>query len=121
MELAPWGIHVCLIEPGAIATEIWSKGLDDAAKVRATMSERELERYRPAVEAMEGIVGKLEGMAIPAETVAKVVERALTARRPRTRYLVGMDAKIQALLAGFVPDRLREAFLVRFLKYPTRA
>ena len=44
----------------------------------------------------------------PPETVAKVVEHALTASRPKTRYLVG-DAKIQAPLLGLLPDRLGDA------------
>jgi hypothetical protein len=43
--------------------------------------------------------------------VARAVERALTARRPKTRYLVGSDARLHALARHFVSDRLLDAVL----------
>jgi hypothetical protein len=47
-----------------------------------------------------------------------VVEHALVSERPRTRYLIGTDARIQALLGAFLPDRLRDRVLTRVLKLP---
>jgi hypothetical protein len=47
--------------------------------------------------------------------VAEVVGRALTARRPRTRYVVGREARIQAALARLLPDRAFDALIRRAL------
>jgi hypothetical protein len=57
--------------------------------------------------------------AIPADRVADVVVHALTARRPRTRYLVGLDARVQVLLR-LLPDRLRDRLVARFMGLPER-
>ena len=43
---------------------------------------------------------------MPPEQVARVITSAVTARRPRTRYLVGRDARITARLAALLPDRV---------------
>ena len=54
------------------------------------------------------------------DAVAQVVEHALTAPSPRTRYLVGRDARLRAALTKFVPDRLRDRLVTRALKLPAR-
>ena len=51
--------------------------------------------------------------AVPPERVAKVVHHALSSRRPKTRYLVGPDARISRRLAQFLPDRWFDALLRR--------
>jgi hypothetical protein len=61
---------------------------------------------------------KLEQTAIAPENVARVIEHALTAARPKTRYLVGRDAKIQALLVWLLPDRARDAVVGRLMGLP---
>ena len=50
---------------------------------------------------------------IPPEKVAEKIEHALSARRPRTRYLVGADARGQALAAKLLPDRLLDRIVAR--------
>jgi len=52
--------------------------------------------------------------AVPAESVAVAVEHALTAAKPKTRYIVGPDAKKRARVQH-LPDRLRDRVLARFL------
>jgi hypothetical protein len=54
------------------------------------------------------------GKAVPALDVAKAVEHALTSPKPKTRYLVGPDAKRRARVEK-LPDRLRDKLLARFL------
>jgi len=46
------------------------------------------------------------------------VAHALLARRPKTRYLVGRDAKVRAALAKALPDRMRDVFVMRRLGLP---
>jgi hypothetical protein len=48
------------------------------------------------------------------DKVAAAVEHALFSLRPKTRYLVGTDARVQALLVRWLPDRPREAIIGRF-------
>ena len=50
---------------------------------------------------------------IPEEKVAKAIDHALSSARPRTRYLVGLDAKIQARLKYVIPTRLFDRILIR--------
>jgi NAD(P)-dependent dehydrogenase (short-subunit alcohol dehydrogenase family) len=89
-EVGPLGVSVSLIEPGAFATDIWSSTLYDnpqgpygkfGAMVGATMS-------------------AVAGKAPAPEPVIDTIVRALTARRPKLRYPVGV-----------LPDRIRTSFL----------
>ena len=52
---------------------------------------------------------------IEAREVAEVIGRALTAKRPRTRYLVGTDAKIRGPVSKVMPDRLMDRAVARQL------
>ncbi len=106
LELAPDGIEVSLVEPGSIATPIWTKPQPLADGVS--------ERYRKRIEAFRAIAAARASNAAPADLVAKAVEHALTASRPRTRYLVGKDARIRAAIER-LPDRLRDRVLMRAL------
>jgi hypothetical protein len=53
-----------------------------------------------------------EGLGVPPEVVARAVAHALTAGKPKTRYLVGWDARIGVLFT-LVPDRLRDRVMLR--------
>jgi NAD(P)-dependent dehydrogenase (short-subunit alcohol dehydrogenase family) len=95
-ELRPWGIKVAIVEPGSIATPIWERGLDEADAVEGRAGDGHADLY-----------------GNPPEKVAAKIEHALSARRPRTRYLVGADAKGQAVAAKFLPDRLVDWLVAR--------
>jgi NAD(P)-dependent dehydrogenase (short-subunit alcohol dehydrogenase family) len=116
-ELRMWGIQVTVIEPGAVNTRIWAKGRDagDAMLARAPAEAESL--YRPLVETVRAESIKTERQrSLPPEAVAKIVERAITARRARTRYLVGRDAQVRAALARLLPDRAMDALIAQFLR-----
>ena len=74
------------------------------------------ERYGGLVATLRGEAEKQGTEGDPPEAVARVVVAALTAARPRTRYLVGRDAKIQAVLARVLPGRALDALLAAALK-----
>ena len=118
LELQPWGIMVAIIEPGAIATPIWDKSLRAAEELAASVGPDVLKPYEKAIEAMKQVVVQTVKRAVPAETVARAVLHALTASRPKTRYVVGWDARIQAMMASWLPDRLLDRLLTGFLKFP---
>ncbi len=121
LELSPWGMHVSVIEPGAIATPMFEKGQTNAERSIAQASQQEIELYGSAIDAVRTVFGNMEKSAVPPERVAKAIHRALTAKRPRTRYVVGPDAKVQSLLASVLPDRVRDGLVKRLFKYPRSA
>ena len=53
---------------------------------------------------------------LPADAAAKVIAKAVTARKPRTRYTVGRDAALITLLARFLPDRTLDRVLAAALR-----
>jgi NAD(P)-dependent dehydrogenase (short-subunit alcohol dehydrogenase family) len=118
LELRPWGIQVALIEPGSIVTPLWGKGLATADEVLAELPEEAHHRYDPYVGPARAAIDRIGRAGAPASAVAEAVARALEARRPKTRTLVGADARLQALLRAWVPDRLRDRLVALQLKLP---
>jgi NAD(P)-dependent dehydrogenase (short-subunit alcohol dehydrogenase family) len=113
-ELRPWGISVSLVEPGTIATDIWSKSELEADAMTDQAPARE-ELYSKAMAAYRKTTRSLAKKGIPPAEVAEAIEHALTARRPRTRYLVGRDAKFQARAKIFIPDRVFDRVVARVM------
>lgn len=120
MELAPHGIEVALIEPGAIRTEIWDKTESYAQEMLARLPAEASALYGDAVRSVMKMLAHQKRVAIPPDACSRAILHALTARRPKTRYVVGNDAKMQALFARFLPDRWRDAIVVRFMGYPRK-
>jgi NAD(P)-dependent dehydrogenase (short-subunit alcohol dehydrogenase family) len=120
-ELRPWGIEVSLIEPGRIATPAWEKTRGVADRFFASAPPLADELYGAALRRFEDFSWKMAQSSIPAEAVAEVVLHALTAPRPRTRYLVGLDAKIQAVLVVLLPDRALDSLVARLMGLPPKA
>jgi hypothetical protein len=58
--------------------------------------------------------------AIPVDAVVRAVLHALTDPSPKTRYLVGTDARIRALMVKWLPDRAQDWILTKVLKLPSR-
>lgn len=112
-ELRPWGVKVAIVEPGSIATPIWERGDAEAETLAARAGEGHEDLYGEAIEAYREVARKTGARGIPAEKVAAKIERALSARRPRTRYLVGADARGQALAGRVLPDRLLDWLVAR--------
>jgi NAD(P)-dependent dehydrogenase (short-subunit alcohol dehydrogenase family) len=108
-ELAKWGIRVAIVEPGSIDTPIWERGEAIADEVLAASPETE-RLYGPAIEKFRQLVRQTAARGIPPERVAKAIVHALESKRPRSRYLIGTDAKLQARLVPLIPapvlDRL---------------
>ncbi len=99
-ELRPWGIKVSIVEPGSIDTPIWERG-ERTADELATPEREAL--YGEVVDRYRKVIKDTAERGIPAEKVAEVIEHALTSRRPRSRYLVGMEAKVGARLRQLLP------------------
>lgn len=126
VELQPWGIQVSLIEPGIITTPIWEKSIakaDDIWSQSSSEVDSEVDNLysstREAIRNKTNQIAKKGGKnGLPAEVVAKTVAKALTAKKPKTRYVVGLKAKIDIGLAKMIPDRLLDKLINRHLGLP---
>ncbi len=112
-ELRPWGIEVAIVEPGSIATPIWERGEREADGFVARATDVQQELYGQSIAAYREVARKTGARGIPPERVAKKIAHALTARRSRTRYLVGADARGQAFAKAVLPDRLVDWLVAR--------
>jgi NAD(P)-dependent dehydrogenase (short-subunit alcohol dehydrogenase family) len=119
-ELRQWGIQVSVLEPGSIATPIWGKGASESDELLERIGPEAERLYGPLIATVRAISEHEASNGLPPDAVATKVEHALTARRPRTRYLVGRDAKLRARLAKVLPDRAMDALIARAVKAPSR-
>ena len=115
-ELAPWGIHVALVEPGAIATPIWTKGEEGADATIAALSPQASKLYARQLDALRAATRRIAASAVPPERAVEAIEHALTARRPRALYTVGTDARVQAALHAALPARAFDALIARAMR-----
>jgi len=113
-ELRPWGIAVAIVEPGSIDTPIWERGERTADEIGARSPQRE-SLYGKAIENYRKVIKDTAERGIPPEQVAKTIEHALTAGRPRSRYLVGIDAKVQARLKPLIPTPVFDRIVARMM------
>lgn len=110
-ELLSQGIHVTLIIPGNIKTAIWGKIQDNSESIHDNANEY----YGQALRSMQRVTKKMGSQGIPPESVAKVILKALTRKRPKTQYIVGMDARIQSIASIVLPNSLLDRVLMGML------
>jgi NAD(P)-dependent dehydrogenase (short-subunit alcohol dehydrogenase family) len=112
-ELRPWGISVSIVEPGAISTSIWEKGTSTADAILEQLPPKAHQLYGGAMDTVRNVAQETARRGIPPENVAKTVAHALTAPRPRTRYVVGRDARTRIAVARVVSDRTFDRLVAR--------
>lgn len=118
VELRPWGIETTVIEPGSIATEIWSSGMSRFDRTEQRMPPQALSLYGKAIAGLRRAATETGERGIPADRVAAVIERALVTKRPRARYRVGRDAHVMATLSRILPDRAWDRAIARIMRLP---
>jgi NAD(P)-dependent dehydrogenase (short-subunit alcohol dehydrogenase family) len=115
-ELRPQGIDVIVIEPGGIKTPIWTKGNKLADEMISEMPPEAERLYGRLVAGVRRETVKIEReRGLSPRAVAEVIGTALTVERPRTRYVVGREAKVRANLARLLPDRAMDRLIGRAL------
>jgi NAD(P)-dependent dehydrogenase (short-subunit alcohol dehydrogenase family) len=116
-ELRPLGVSVSVIQPGAVGTPIWGKMRRSASEIFAAAPAEVVETYRARFFAF---LNANEGWAQASKTTpadyADAVAAALAAKRPKTRYRVGVDSWSSALARRAVPDRMMDALIAVGLK-----
>ena len=116
-ELRHLGVKVIVVEPGGVKTPIWEKGTEAAEAMLADVPPEAHELYGGLTDALRAESQKIATTSgIEPAAVAEVIGTALTAARPRTRYLVGRDAKLRGAAAQVLPDRAFDALIARALK-----
>jgi NAD(P)-dependent dehydrogenase (short-subunit alcohol dehydrogenase family) len=101
IEVASSGVGVVLIEPGGFRTGIWDNAEAEIERHAGSRFESAYRRTMQGVRLTEPIMGS-------PQTVAKVIAGAVTARRPKPRYLVGYDAQVLRLYDRVVPTQVRD-------------
>lgn len=117
IEVRRDGIGIILVEPGPIATEFHQNA------ARSIDQGLELERasYRSYYEGKAASAARRQQtpFSLPPSAVARVIEKALTARRPAARYTVTLPARIAPFLRYWIPESWLDAFMARRL--PSRS
>jgi NAD(P)-dependent dehydrogenase (short-subunit alcohol dehydrogenase family) len=108
-------VGVVLVEPGAIATPIWDRSLASADALLRAMPPIAHERYGRLIDRLKDMAAAQGEEGDPPEAVARVIATALATPRPRTRYVVGRSARIQAGLVRMLPGRAMDRALARAL------
>ena len=103
LELRQWGIHVSLVDPGGSKSAIFDKTKTAIEQMQHDLHTRGIELYDAQIEAVTALVDKTAAAADPADHVALAVADALTAKKPKTRYLAGKDAKAIGALGPNAP------------------
>jgi len=111
-ELLGWGIEVIAIEPGTIATPIWEKSSREAETVLEGLTPEQRDLYGTRLAKAAKMIERQNKRGAPPEKVAEAVEKALTASRPKPRYLVG-DARVLLGLKRLLPTRWFDRLLYR--------
>lgn len=112
-EVEPLGVKVAVVEPGSADTEIWRKGQESAEDVLGALPPEGRELYGARLEGTRQLAVKVADRAFPPSKVADAIHHALTSRRPRPRYLVGADARVQLVMRKALPTRAADAALRR--------
>jgi NAD(P)-dependent dehydrogenase (short-subunit alcohol dehydrogenase family) len=113
VELGPWGMAVSIVEPASVKTAIWTKGASHADALREGIGADAAALYAERMQRFRAVALK-RGPGIDPDVVASAVEHALTASRPKARYVVGRDAHLRAWIER-LPTRLRDRVLTRAL------
>ncbi|HEY2571549.1 MAG TPA: SDR family oxidoreductase [Solirubrobacteraceae bacterium] len=113
VELASSNVQVALVEPGSVATPIWDKARETGDQV--VVPPQLQKEYGKVPAAMDKALKDTAKRGVPAEQVAQTIERALTSRRMKSRYVVGRDARAMIVARGLLPDHLFDRVAKRVL------
>lgn len=121
LELRQWSVPVSLIDPGATRTAIFGKTLAEIDRLDETLGADGEAVYRAQIAGIRDLVVETAADAAPVEELAKTVAKALTANKPKSRYLAGHGAEAAALLARTATDGIKDRAVAREAHLPAPA
>jgi NAD(P)-dependent dehydrogenase (short-subunit alcohol dehydrogenase family) len=111
MELRPWHIPVVIVEPAQTDTDMWRTADTVVEETEAALTPEHRALYARHIAGMKKVIPIAQRMAGDPAKVSSVVEKALTTRRPRARYVVGVGPKAQVALMTNLPAAVRDRVL----------
>ncbi|MET1072802.1 MAG: SDR family oxidoreductase [Umezawaea sp.] len=122
-EVAPLGVQVLVVEPGGVRTEMATRGVSTANELAAGMTPAQEDRYGGLVQAINTLMATGTESGLTADAAARVIAKAVTARRPRTRYTIGREAAVITRLTRVLSDRTLDRILAGNLRrhYPAHS
>ncbi len=115
-EVAPLGVKVVVVEPGAVTTEMLRRVAASGERIQGGLTAEQHGRYATLMQAIISQAQAAIPKGVPAEEAGRVIADAITTKRPRTRYTVGRDAAMIVRLTRFLSDRMLDSLLARSLK-----
>lgn len=114
------GVQVVVVEPGGVRTEMATRGIATANDLASRMTPEQTERYGSLVQAINALMATGTEAGVTAEEAAKVIAKAVTTRKPRTRYTIGRDAALITRLTKILPDRTLDKVIAARLQRAER-
>lgn len=113
VELRPWHVPVVVVEPGSTSTDMWGTAVEEHRAMIDALSPEQAALYGPYLEKSTRAVKAIQKRTVPAERVARAIERALNARRPNARYQVDALGRAQLVSTALTPTRVVDAIVGR--------
>ncbi|WP_241259394.1 SDR family NAD(P)-dependent oxidoreductase [Rhodococcus sp. KRD197] len=104
-EVASHGVQVVVVEPGGVKTEMTGHGIERARAFVEEMSLDQRQHYGPLMHAIINQATAFTETGVTSDAAAVVIAKAVTTRKPKTRYTIGRDAAMLTRLAKILPDR----------------
>jgi NAD(P)-dependent dehydrogenase (short-subunit alcohol dehydrogenase family) len=119
-ELAPHGVQVVVVEPGGVKTEMAGHGTTGLSELGARMTPEQNGRYGDLMQALPSHIAAFTKAGVTADVAAKTIAKAVTDRRPRTRYTIGATATFLIGASRFLPNRMLDRMTTSDLRkhYP---
>jgi len=108
VETKQFGVDVIIIEPGGIKTEWGDIAIDNMMKTSGTTA---YGSFAEKVARMFNASYEAKGVSEPI-VIAKTILKAITAKKPKTRYAAGYMAKPYLFLRKILPDKVFDAILL---------
>ena len=118
VEVRPWDIAVSVVEPGPIDTDLWKHAPETLEETVADLDEETTRLYAGHIDGMRKAVVAIQRTAAPVDTVVDSIEKALTAKRPRARYVPGAPAKAQSWGYAATPTPVWDRAIARLTGIP---
>ena len=119
LELRQWRIPVSHIDPGATETAIFGKTLAALDEVKRLLDGRGRGEYDQQIAAIRKLVEKTAEDAAPVEDLSETVVKAMTAKKPKSRYLAGHGAEAAVALARTATDGIKDRAVARSAQMPS--
>jgi NAD(P)-dependent dehydrogenase (short-subunit alcohol dehydrogenase family) len=112
-EIGAHGVKVVCVEPGVVSSAIYDKSLGASYERTARLTPEQNKRYKTRLDSAHNAAEDAKVNAKPPSVVAPAVAKALSARWPRTRYVVGWDSRTAVICSRLLPDRVIDFIIAR--------